>query len=259
MCLYCVRRTFDSAWRTIIQVILVLLPVSILILSVIFHEVAHAWSANKLGDPTAKEAGRLTLNPIPHIDLFGSIIIPGALIIINLASGGIGFIIGWAKPVPVNPQNFKRYQRDDTLVSLAGPASNFILVFFIAILSAIIMGSASENTMMNLSQAFSTGDLTNVLQVGAIGYFVIIAFYGIYINVLLALFNLLPVPPLDGSHVVTHLLPQSLKEPYMRLGAYGIFIILGLILLPRYLFNANPFFDLVRTLANPFLSFAGLQ
>jgi len=158
--------------------------ISILIMSVVIHEVTHGYVANFLGDPTAALQGRLTLNPIKHIDLFGSIILPGIAIITNA-----GFIIGWAKPVPYNPYNLRGGKWGPAIVALAGPASNF----FIAIVFAMVIRfGLVSGPMLSIS-----------------GFIV-------YINLLLGIFNLIPIPPLDGSKVISALIPFSMYERWNR-------------------------------------------
>lgn len=157
----------------------------ILIFSIVIHEVSHGQMANYLGDPTAKHMGRLTLNPIPHIDLMGSIIIPLFLLISNT-----GFIIGWAKPVPYNPYNLRDKKNGEMLVALAGPASNLLLALIFGIIIRILLfqGIGIDSSI--------------------ISFFSIVVFY----NVLLAIFNLVPIPPLDGSKVLFHFLPYSARN-----------------------------------------------
>ncbi len=154
----------------------------VLIFSIVIHEVSHGWMANHLGDPTARHMGRLTLNPIPHIDLMGSIIIPLFLLISNT-----GFIIGWAKPVPYNPYNLRDKKNGEMLVALAGPASNLLLALIFGIIIRILLfqGIGIDSSI--------------------ISFFSIVVFY----NILLAIFNLVPIPPLDGSKVLFHFLPYS--------------------------------------------------
>lgn len=182
----------------------ILLMIPVLLFSVIAHEVAHGYIAYRCGDNTARYQGRLTFNPIPHIDLFGTIIFPALLMLTNSP-----FLIGWAKPVPVNPYNFRNPGRDDIYVSLAGIATNLLL----AVLSTVLFG-----VYMNFVPA-SAGDAL-----------IIMFQYGIQINVLLAVFNLMPVPPLDGSWVLYHLLPGNLADAYRKLFPYG-FLILMLLLM----------------------------
>ena len=164
----------------------------VLLFSVIVHEVAHGYVALLNGDPTAKMLGRITLNPVPHIDMVGSILVPGLLLL-----SGSSFLIGWAKPVPVNPLNFRNYRWGEFAVSAAGPLSNLILA---AIFSGVLRLGV-ENP--GLSQ---------------------LAYYGVMINILLALFNLIPIPPLDGSHILALVLPRELARLYGYLQPVGMVI-----------------------------------
>lgn len=204
---------------------LLLLPV--LLISVIVHEIAHGYTALRLGDPTAKQAGRLTANPIPHIDLVGSILVP----LISVIVAGRVFI-AWAKPVPVNPANFKHFRRDDILVSVVGPASNLALAFVFSVITGIVL-------------MVTPGDPS-----GATEFFVRIMLNGIYLNVILAVFNMLPVPPLDGSHVLASLLPQQLGDNYRRIGFLGIFIVLLLLNNPTF---RGIFMSIIETVATPYI------
>ena len=191
---------------------LTLLP--ILIVSVILHEIAHGWIAMKLGDGTAAASGRLTLNPLPHLDPIGSILIP----LMSLAAAGQVFI-AWARPVPVNPANFLRPRRDSVLVSAAGPVTNLAIALVCAL--AVPALAAVEKEL-------SEGDLAH-----AIVHFIVAMFYGgMYINVVLAVFNLLPVPPLDGSHILTALLPARAAAAYQRIGFVGVLVILFAMRIP---------------------------
>jgi Zn-dependent protease len=193
------------------------LPVlPILLFSVVVHELAHGWMALRLGDPTARDAGRLTLNPIPHIDPLGSILIP----LLSLVTAGRVFI-AWAKPVPVNPSYFRRLRRDEALVSAMGPASN---VFLAGCCSLAVV---------------ALGFLAWTLRVpeGSTGYAFLVFFYqmfygGAYLNIVLAVFNLLPVPPLDGSHLMAAALPARAAEGYRRIGFFGVFALIFLLSVP---------------------------
>jgi len=186
---------------------LLLLPV--LILSIVLHEVAHAWVARREGDHTAERQGRITLNPIPHLDPVGSLLVPAVL-----AALPGSFIFGWARPVPVNPANFRDRVRGEIRVSLAGIAVNLLLAVFFTLMLAVLLrlpgsGGGAEG----------------------LGILATLAFYGVLINLILAVFNLIPVPPLDGSHVLRHLLPLRLQAPYLRLGRFSIFLLMGVLLL----------------------------
>jgi len=156
----------------------------VLIFSVMIHEVAHGFVAEKLGDPTARLAGRLTLNPLKHLDPFGSVILP-LILSIPLLFGGSAFIFGWAKPVPYNPYNLKDPEKGGAVVAAAGPLSNILL--------AAIFGG-----LIRLFIGFGFGSLTLVALLSVI----------VSINLLLAIFNLLPIPPIDGSKVITFFLPH---------------------------------------------------
>jgi Zn-dependent protease len=214
--------------------------VPILIFSVVIHEMAHGWVALKCGDTTARDLGRLTLNPIPHIDLFGSILVPLFSII---ATGRV--FIAWAKPVPIDPRNFSNFRRDDSLVTAAGPISNFIIAFICSILVILIhLGVVSLSiTRDSLSYQF-LNFLYNMFS------------YGIFLNVTLAIFNLFPIPPLDGSHLFANLLPDEAAFRFRQIGFFGIFLIL-------VLFNYVPgfsrvFISIVIFFTKPYLNFIEL-
>ena len=179
--------------------------IGLVILSITTHEASHGFVADQLGDPTAREAGRLTLNPLRHIDLFYTILLP----LVLLASGS-PFIIGGAKPVPVNIARLRNPRRDWALVGAAGPLSNLA----IAVLLAGMMAAGIHTGMLTRS---SLG--TEVLTIGMLA------------NTVLALFNLIPIPPLDGSRVVQFFLVGWLRRAYVRLERFGLLIILGLVML----------------------------
>ncbi len=205
----------------------------ILLFSVIIHEIAHGWTALRLGDPTAKTMGRLTLNPIPHIDLIGSIIVP----LFSLFAAGSVFI-AWAKPVPVDPRNFAHYRRDDLLVSVAGPVSNIILALVCSV--AVILLAMARNSVSAWEAPMADQVMVFLLRM----------FYGgIYLNIVLAIFNLIPVPPLDGSHVLASLLPDKAAAAYARVGFAGIFLILFLMRVPAF---SNAFQGVIQGLFVPF-------
>ncbi len=183
----------------------------ILIFSAIFHEVAHGFVAEKLGDPTARLAGRLTLNPQKHIDPFMSILLPLLLII-----SGSPVIFGAAKPVPVDPFNLKEGRKDIALVSLAGPLTNVFIAVVASFLIKILILSSGAFLQSGSVTPFIYWILTKIVQ----------------LNLLLAIFNLIPIPPLDGSKVFALILPEKEARIYLSLGSIGIFIIFFLILSP---------------------------
>ncbi len=178
-----------------------------LVILLTFHEFAHAWTAWKCGDDTARLQGRISLNPIVHMDWLGTVILPLLMIFLSSAGSGLaGFLIGWGKPVPVNPYNLGNRRRDDTLIALAGPAMNLGL-------AVITMGIAKLFRLAGLEQMVDFMFLMTVL------------------NLVLCFFNLLPVPPLDGSHVIKNLIGMS-EELYMRLCQYGFFALILIIQIP---------------------------
>ena len=188
---------------TLVQRIVVwVLPV---IFAITVHEVAHGWVAKKYGDNTASSQGRLTLNPIKHIDLFGTIILPGLLLVT-----GTGFIFGWAKPVPVDPRNFKNPLHDMAIVALAGPVSNLLMavVWALIVRLGVTIGAGTEAVSLPLIYS---------------------GVAGISINLVLALINLLPIPPLDGSRILTGILPRYWAWQYNRLERFGFIILLVLL------------------------------
>lgn len=192
--------------------------IPILLFSVIIHEMSHGWMALRLGDPTARDMGRLTLNPIPHIDIVGSIIVP----LLSFFSAGRVFI-AWAKPVPVNPYNFSDMRRDDLLVSVVGPLSNLVMALACTIM-VMLLGVAAP---------FVAGADTRILT-ELWTFFMQMFLGGVYLNVGLAVFNLIPIPPLDGSHVLASLLPEDMADGYRRVGFLGILLILFLLRVPAF-------------------------
>jgi len=186
----------------------VLLALPVLLLSLTAHEFGHAWVALKQGDDTAYMLGRVSMNPMAHLDWIGTILFPA------MAIGSGMPLLGWAKPVPVNPRKYRSYVRGDILVSIAGVAMNALLAVGFAILCALI-GQLAR----------STGELPEL-----VGIFFTMCLYGVMGNIGLIIFNLLPIPPLDGSHVMYHLLPPRLGQEYRKLYPYGMFILWGLVL-----------------------------
>jgi Zn-dependent protease len=190
------------------------------------HESAHAWTASRCGDPTARMLGRVSLNPIRHIDLLGTIILP------LIAAYRFQGLIGWAKPTPVDPRNFRHLVMDDILTSVAGPVSNFIVATgALLLLGGISLSSASGHALvMGLASGFGGAASDSALAPVAVLLYVLMI-----INIWLAVFNLIPVPPLDGSHVLRHFLPDSARMVYDRI---GIFALLALVFLAPGLLNS---------------------
>ncbi len=194
---------FDSLHEQIIRVTILAVP---LLLGLTCHELAHGLVALSLGDPTAKLAGRLTMNPLKHLDPMGAI----AFILAN---------IGWAKPVPVNPAYFKRPMRDMMLVSLAGPGANFLL----ALLSAGLYHLMPPLAQSHPEALYLLRPLAYICQAGVV------------VNLMLAVFNLLPIPPLDGSNILAWFLPKPLAYKFLALGRFGFMLLLGLLIVSQLL------------------------
>ena len=195
---------------------LFLLVAPVLLFSMVAHEYAHGYAALKQGDPTAQQLGRLTWNPVRHIDPVMTVLLP---LLTYFGSGLLGqpLIFGGAKPVPVDPRNYRSYRRGDIIVSLAGVATNAVLAGVCVVL-IIAVGLVARV----LPAASTPVAIVQSMLITGIGF-----------NLVLVAFNLLPIPPLDGSHVVKHFLPRSIAVHYQRLGFYGMFIILALLLFAR--------------------------
>ncbi len=176
-------------------------------MSIVLHEISHGYSAYLLGDDTAKRQGRLSLNPLKHIDIFGTIILP--IILYSMA----GFAFGYAKPVPINPYNFKNYKRGMGITGAAGPIMNFVIAFFLALVYVLLAK----------------------LEISANARIFEVLVLTMQVNIFLALFNLIPVPPLDGSRVVGAFLSDEAYIQYSKLERYGMYIILGAMLLGNIL------------------------
>ncbi len=185
------------------ELLQIIIFIVVFLFSAIIHEVSHGLMAEYLGDGTAKMMGRLTLNPIPHLDLFGSIILP-----ILLIATGSPIVFGWAKPVPINPLNFKDKKYGEAKVALAGPLSNILIALFFGLLVRFFPFHFSSFTLS----------------------IVIIFSFVCWINLLLAVFNLLPIPPLDGSHVLSAIMPKSLEKIKIIFSQYEIIFMLILVM-----------------------------
>ena len=214
-----------------------LLVLPVLVMSMVAHEYAHGYAALRQGDNTAQSLGRLTFNPLKHLDPWMSLLLPAML---WFGSGG-RFLFGGAKPVPVNPRKYRHYRRGDIIVSLAGIAANLVLVVVFVVL-AIAVGVVAGTSGVG-------GGVLAALQD--------IMLWGVWFNLLLANFNLIPIPPLDGSHVLYHLLPPEIGLKYRELSRYGILILMAMIFFFRgalYLLLLPAFFslDLALTVIRPF-------
>ena len=187
--------------------------------AITLHEVAHGWVANKLGDGTARMLGRLSLNPIKHIDPVGTIAIPLMMLVLQT-----GFLFGWAKPVPVSTKNFKSPRRDMAIVAIAGPLANLAMAVFWVLFMKIAISTLGDSGVGQGLRAMGEA--------------------GIIINLILFVFNLIPIPPLDGGRVLSHFLPASASDMLDKIEPYGFFIIIGLI-----------YFGVFNTILSPIISF----
>jgi len=196
----------------------------LLLFSLSFHECAHAWMASRLGDQTARLQGRITLNPLAHIDPVGTLLFPAMVIFGPLIGFSIPFmLVGWAKPTPVITRNFKKIVRDDNLTTLAGPVSNLILVLLaLAGLTVMAIAMPSGGTTVRLSFAVALGfaEATNAQPVA------LLLSLAILINLSLFFFNLLPIPPIDGSRVVRNMLPYNAVQQYDRIGGWISYLLM---------------------------------
>jgi Zn-dependent protease len=207
----------------------VFFQVVVLLFAISVHESAHAWMANRLGDPTAKMLGRVSLNPLVHIDVFGTLLLPAILIIMGFPP------FGYAKPTPVDTRNFKNVVRDDIFTAVAGPVSNFLTAFVAVIALAMIAhGSAA-----GFAPVFRGTDVASPLAK--------MFEWAILINVILAVFNLIPLPPLDGSHVIRHFLSYETLKVYDRIGYFGLVIVMFVLPMVGC--------SVVDVMASPFLIF----
>ncbi len=205
---------FNFVQKLIIYAVPVLFAITV-------HEVAHGWIASKLGDQTAKMMGRLTLNPVKHIDPIGTVVVPVMMLIVS------PFILGWAKPVPVDWRNLKRPKQDMAWVAIAGPGANLLMMIFWAVLAKLIIVSGLGNYHYSIPV-------------------ITMAMVGIGINIVLMVLNLIPIPPLDGSRVLSALLPPKAAYQYNRLEPYGLIIVLLLLfsgVLGKFFFSVVDFFN----------------
>ena len=205
----------DSFYHAIQTICVYAIP---LIFAITLHESAHGWAAGRLGDPTATMLGRVTINPIPHIDPIGTIAVPGALLLMSALTGGGGLLFGWAKPVPINPRYFRNPLKAMTITAAAGPLSNLLQMIFWALL------------------------LKALAAVGFYDKFVIsVCAAGISVNLMLMAFNLIPSPPLDGGRIVRGLLPRQAGMAFDKIEPYGFMILLVLMVGGGLSFFVRPF------------------
>lgn len=205
----------DSFYHAIQTICVYAIP---LIFAITLHESAHGWAAGRLGDPTATMLGRVTINPIPHIDPIGTIAVPGALLLMSALTGGGGLLFGWAKPVPINPRYFRNPLKAMTITAAAGPLSNLLQMIFWALL------------------------LKALAAVGFYDKFVIsVCASGISVNLMLMAFNLIPIPPLDGGRIVRGLLPRQAGMAFDKIEPYGFMILLVLMVGGGLSFFVRPF------------------
>lgn len=176
--------------------------------AITLHEVAHGWAARSCGDRTAEAQGRLSLNPLSHVDPMGTVVVPGLLLLL-----GAPFLFGWAKPVPVNPNRFKHYRADWVKVAAAGPLSNFVM--------ALGWGAVGVVTLH-----VATGNAGNIYA----DWLLRMAHFGVWFNIVIAVFNLIPIPPLDGGRVLTHLLPPRnvLSQALDKVEPFGLYLVMAL-------------------------------
>jgi len=209
--------------------VIIFFQIVVLLFAISVHESAHAWMANRLGDPTAKMMGRISLNPLVHIDLFGTILLPAMLILMGFPP------FGYAKPTPVDNRNFRNMVRDDILTAVAGPASNFLTAFVAVVCLALILHGTGGAVSPFFRGTDVAGPLAKMFELA------------ILINVILAVFNLIPLPPLDGSHVIRHFLSYDTLKVYDRIGYFGLVIVMFVLPLVGC--------SVVDTMAAPFLVF----
>ena len=216
----------DSAFSAEnLEILAFLLP--ILVVSMVLHEMAHGYVANRLGDPTARMLGRLSPNPVRHVDPLGS-----AMFAISWIASGGSFLFGWAKPIPVQPRFFNHPQRDFAIVAIAGPLTNIAVAYVLAL-------------VLSLTGLVALGPGDAIFYTGDPGLADRVLVQAFLLNIWLAIFNMIPIPPLDGSRVVGAFMPRPMAEAWLRLDQYGMLILMGMI------FFFRPLLDVVSGLTDP--------
>jgi Zn-dependent protease len=204
------------------DIVLAIFQFVVLLFALSLHESAHGWMASRLGDQTARMLGRVTLNPLKHIDPIGTVLLPLVAMVSRIP------LLGWAKPTPVNGRNFKNFVRDDILTTLAGPVSN-IVGSVVSLLVLIVIAKTSPVGMASVRSVAMRGYAIDpdLMAASPVAYPLALIFYiGMLLNLFLAAFNLLPLPPLDGSHIFRHMLPYRWLPIYDRLGIVSLFLML---------------------------------
>ena len=223
----------------------ILFQLIVFLFAISIHESAHAWTADRRGDPTARMLGRVTLNPIKHIDPVGTVLLPVIAMVSHFP------VIGWAKPTPVNPRNFRNLVLDDILTSVAGPVSNFLVATAALICLAIV--SLTSSTGHEIVRIMPATYRMGIMDLGssALVPICLLLYEFMWINVILGVFNLIPVPPLDGSHVLRHFLSESVRRIYDML---GIFALMALVFLGGGLLGRlfNPVIGIFNSIATSF-------
>jgi Zn-dependent protease len=215
----------------------ILFKLIVFLFAISFHESAHAWMANRCGDPTARMLGRISLNPIKHIDPLGTIVLPLVAMLTHIP------VLGWAKPTPVDPRNFRNQVLDDILTSVVGPISNFVIAGGAVLILAVVSltSQIGHDIVHNMPWAYLTNNL-DVLAAQTNSWLMpisLLTYELMVINLVLGVFNLIPVPPLDGSHVLRHLLPEPVRRVYDTMGWFALLALvyfggnfLGLLIFP---------------------------
>ena len=205
----------------LLQILSILIPV---LFAITLHEVGHGWVAKQFGDRTAEIQGRLTLNPIRHMDPIGTVLLPGLLLYLG------GLVFGWAKPVPINPMNLGNPKRDMFFVAIAGPAANFLMTCFWSVFFTVNVFLFGEQYYLH-------------------PYIILMAQTGVFINLVLMVFNLLPIPPLDGGRVLRSVVNEKIGRTIDLIEPYGFFIVVGLL----FLGALQPIFKIVQSIATIFI------